>query len=295
MTTLRTAAAEKARRSWVAVYPSAAIGNHPIRGLPSELRSAAIRAVSPLHAAAIFAAGIAAGTINTVVGSGTLITFPVLLAFGYAPVTANVSNTVGLVPGSVAGAVGYRRELAGQGRRTAPLALASCCGGIGGAALLLTLPPSAFKAIVPVFIAAALVLIVAQPRLSVAIDRRRRSARTTHAGAAGTAGVFASGLYGGYFGAAQGILLLAILGLSLDDELQRINALKVVLVGLVNLVAGVAFVLFAHIAWGATALIAAGATVGGVIGARVGRRLAPEALRAVIVVVGIAAIVRLVS
>src|SRR5579884_2975777 len=104
------------------------------------------------HALGIFAAGIVAGTINTVVGSGTLFTFPVLLAFGYAPVVANVSNTVGLVPGSATGAFGYRRELTGQGRRMLPLALASLLGGIAGAVLLLVLPASAFKAIVPAFI-----------------------------------------------------------------------------------------------------------------------------------------------
>jgi uncharacterized protein len=248
--------------------------------------------VSLLHALAIFAAGVVAGLINTVVGSGTLFTFPVLLGFGYAPVVANVSNTVGLVPGSAAGAFGYRRELSGQRHRTVPLAAASVLGGVAGAVLLLSLPASAFKSIVPAFIAIALVLIVAQPWLSRALERRRRPAHA-RAGPLATLGVFASGVYGGYFGAAQGILLLAILGLALDDDLQRINALKVVLAGLVNLVAGLVFVFVAHVAWLATALIAVGSTVGGLLGARAGRRLPPQALRAVIVVVGIIAIVRL--
>jgi uncharacterized protein len=250
--------------------------------------------VTPLHAVAIFAAGIVAGTINTVVGSGTLFTFPVLLAFGYPPVVANVSNTVGLVPGSVTGAVGYRRELAGQRRRTLPLAVASLLGGITGAVLLLSLPASAFKAIVPVFIAIALVLIVLQPRLSRLLARHRPPSQH-QAGRAATGGVFASGVYGGYFGAAQGILLLGILTLSVDDELQRLNALKVVLAGLVNLVAGIVFVCVADVAWGAAGLIAAGSLIGGVLGAQAGRRLPPSALRAVIVVVGVAAIVRLVA
>jgi uncharacterized protein len=246
------------------------------------------------HALGIFGAGIVAGTINTVVGSGTLFTFPVLLAFGYAPVTANVSNTVGLVPGSVAGAIGYREELKGQRRRAVPLATASVLGGILGAILLLSLPASAFKAIVPGFIAIALVLIVLQPRLSRALAHRHTRGHD-RAGPIGTAATFGSGVYGGYFGAAQGILLLAILGLSLDGEdLQRINALKVVLAGLVNLVAGVVFVFSAHVAWLAALLIAVGSTIGGVLGARYGRRLPPAALRAVIVVVGITAIVRLV-
>lgn len=259
--------------------------------------------MSAPEAVAILAAGVVAGTINTVVGSGTLVTFPVLLAFGYAPVTANVSNAIGLVPGSAAGAVGYRRELAGQQRRALWLSLASLVGGTAGAVLLLTLPQGAFKAIVPAFIAIALVLIVAQPRLSRALARRRARAAAAeqnnpeHHGGPGTLlAVTASGVYGGYFGAAQGILLLSILGLGLEDELQRINALKVVLAGLVNLIAGVLFVVAApHVAWGAAGLIAAGSTAGGVLGARFGRRLPPAALRAGVVVVGVAAIVRLLT
>jgi uncharacterized membrane protein YfcA len=249
--------------------------------------------VSPLHAVAIFAAGIVAGTINTVVGSGTLFTFPVLLAFGYAPVVANVSNTVGLVPGSAAGAIGYRRELMGQRARSIPLLAASVAGGVTGAVLLLTLPAAAFKAIVPAFIAIALGLIVAQPWLSRALERRRPRARD-RPGWVATAAVLASGTYGGYFGAAQGILLLAILGLAVNDDLQRINALKVVLAGLVNLVAAVVFIFAAHVAWLAALLIAAGSTIGGLLGARAGRRLPAPALRAIIVVVGVLAIVRLV-
>jgi uncharacterized protein len=263
--------------------------------------------MSPWEGAAIFAAGIVAGTINTVVGSGTLFTFPVLLAFGYPPVVANVSNTVGLVPGSVSGAVGYRTELTGQGPRLARLAVASATGGVIGAVLLLSLPASAFEAIVPVFIALALVLIIAQPRLSAMLSRRRRGggagaerdrrARGARqlAGPLATAGVLLGGIYGGYFGAAQGIMLLAILSLSIDDDLQRLNALKVVLAGLVNLVSGVIFVLVADVAWAPAGLIAAGSLLGGILGARVGRRLAPQALRVVIVIVGVAAIVHLVA
>jgi uncharacterized membrane protein YfcA len=227
-----------------------------------------------------------------VVGSGTLITFPVLLAFGYAPVTANVTNTLGLVPGSAAGAYGYREELRGQWRRTARLACASVSGGIVGAVALLSLPASAFKAIVPVFIGVALVLVVAQPKLSAWLSARG-SAPTPHAGWAVLAGVFGAGVYGGYFGAAQGILLLAILGLGLPESLQRVNAVKNVLAGLVNLVAAVVFVFAAHIAWDVAALIASGAVCGGVVGARVGRRLPPAVLRGVIVLVGVSAILQL--
>jgi uncharacterized membrane protein YfcA len=239
-------------------------------------------------------AGMAAGTINTVVGSGTLITFPVLLAFGYAPVTANVSNTIGLVPGSASGAWGYRRELAGQRRRVLRLGTMSVLGGITGAVLLLVLPASAFKAIVPVFIALALVLTLLQPRLNrwlaareVDLDRRGRILTPL--------AVYATGIYGGYFGAAQGILLLAILGVALPQDLHRTNALKNVLAGLVNGVAGVYFVFAAHVAWAPAAIIAVASIVGGQLGARYGRRLEPGLLRALIVVVGIAAIVRLLT
>jgi len=246
-----------------------------------------------LHALAIFAAGIAAGTINSVVGSGTLITFPVLLSFGYAPVVANVSNTIGLVPGNASGAFGYRRELAGQRERAVRLAIASVTGGVIGAVLLLSLPASAFKAIVPAFIVIALALILLQPRLSAALASHRREGRV-HVGPLAMAGVFASGIYGGYFGAAQGIMVLAILGLSLDEDLQRINAVKVVLVGLVNLVSGVIFAFAAHVAWVPALLIAGGSVLGGLLGAKVGRRLPASALRLVIVAVGIVAIVRLV-
>ena len=239
------------------------------------------------HALAIFAAGMAAGTINVAVGSGTLVTFPVLLAFGYAPVVANVSNTIGLVPAAATGAAGYRAELAGQGRRFGALAIASTSGGIAGAVLLLELPASAFRDIVPAFIGVALLLILVPSRFRP--SSRRRESRGLAGG-----GALVSGVYGGYFGAAQGILLLSILGLAIDDELQRINALKVVLVGLVNLVSGIVFAFAAHVAWDAAGLIAAGSTLGGVVGARYGRRLPDPVLRAVIVAVGVIAIVQLV-
>jgi uncharacterized protein len=252
--------------------------------------------MSLLHALGIFGAGIVAGTINTVVGSGTLFTFPILLSFGYAPVTANVTNTVGLVPGSVSGAIGYRRELAGQRERLLRLSVALATGGIVGAILLLSLPAGAFKDIVPAFIVIALALIILQPRLARVLDayRARRSRESGQLGPLSFLWVFVTGIYGGYFGAAQGIMLLAILGLSLPDEdLQRVNAVKVVLAGLVNLVAGVLFVFAAHVVWLAALLLAIGSTIGGVLGARYGRRLPAAGLRALIVVVGIVAIVRL--
>jgi uncharacterized membrane protein YfcA len=173
------------------------------------------------------------------------------------------------------------------------LGTASVAGGITGAVLLLVLPASYFKAIVPVFIVIALVLIVLQPRLSRRMAARRAVAPPVHGGPWTAVGVYLTGVYGGYFGAAQGILLISILGLTLPEDLQRINALKNVLAGLVNAVAGVIFILVAHVAWLPVALIAGGSTVGGQIGARVGKRLPDAALRAIIVVVGVVAIARL--
>ncbi len=225
-------------------------------------------------------------------GSGTLLTFPVLLGFGYAPVQANVSNTVGLVPGGVSGSFGYRAELRGQERRAVVLGSTSVSGAVLGAALLLTLPASAFKDIVPFFIACALVLTVLQPWITTRLEAYRRRHRG-HGGPLTIAALFAIGTYGGYFGAAQGILLLAVLGLALPESLQRVNALKNVLATLANLVAAVVFAFAADVDWGVAVLIAAGSIVGGQVGARVGRRLPPAALRAAIVVVGIAAIVKL--
>jgi uncharacterized protein len=245
-----------------------------------------------LEALAILAAGVAAGTINAVVGSGTLITFPVLIGLGWAPVVANVSNNIGLVPGSVAGVIGYRRELEGQRDHVVSLAPFTTVGALAGAALLLVLPASAFKAIVPAFIAIAVILVLLQPRINDALAHRRRPQAEKRAGL--RAATLGSGIYGGYFGAAQGVLLMAIFGVGLPQDLQRSNALKNLLAGGANLVAGIVFVFAADVDWGVAGLIAAGSMVGGYLGARYGRRLSQERLRILIVVVGLAAIVRLV-
>lgn len=252
--------------------------------------------VSIWEAVAILVAGLGAGTINTIVGSGTLITFPVLLAFGLPPVTANVSNTLGLVPGALSGAFGYRRELAGQRGRLLRLGTVALAGGLSGAILLLALPSKAFDTIVPVLIGLALVLVVAQPKLSAAIRaRRERNGTTPHpdGGLALLVGLLFASTYGGYFGAAQGVIYLSLMGLLLNEDLQRINALKNVLAAVVNGVAAVFFLFVATFDWTAVTLIAVGSTLGGLIGAKVGRRLPPTALRAVIVLVGLLAIVQL--
>jgi uncharacterized membrane protein YfcA len=247
------------------------------------------------EAVAVLLAGVAAGTINTIVGSGTLITFPTLLAFGLPPVTANVSNTLGLVPGSLSGAIGYRAELAGQRARLLRFGAASLLGGIIGAVLLLKLPSGAFDTIVPVLIGLGCLMVILGPAIS-----KRVAARAASRGGLPEHGVWwvwpaicGAGVYGGYFGAAQGVLLLAILGIGVADTLQRHNATKNVLALIVNGVAAVVFLFVAHIDWRAAGLIAVGSVVGGQIGATVGRRLPPVVLRGVVVVVGVVAIVSL--
>lgn len=261
--------------------------------------------MSPAEALAILGAGIAAGAINAVVGSGSLITFPTLLAFGFPPVVANVSNNVGLVPGNFSGAYGYRRELAGQRGRLIRLGVAAVLGGLTGAILLLSLPASAFTLIVPALILIACALVLIQPRMGRRLAARR--ARTagndgdgSPAGQAGqvgpvlTGGMLLSGAYGGYFGAAQGVLVIGLLGSFLDESLQRVNAAKNVLVALVNATAAIVFILFAHVSWLAVLLIAAGSTIGGLLGAKFGRRLPPTVLRLLVVVIGVIAAVKLI-
>ncbi|RFU42179.1 sulfite exporter TauE/SafE family protein [Actinomadura logoneensis] len=247
-------------------------------------------------AVAVFAAGIAAGGINTVVGSGSLITFPTMVALGFPPVTANVSNNIGLVPGSVTGAYGYRDKLRGQRTRLLRLGAASVLGAALGSLLLLELPASAFDVIVPVLIVIALVLVIVQPRLQAYLRARERRQRE-HGGPGLWAGVFGAGVYGGYFGAAQGIVLIGLLGTALKEDLQRVNAAKNVLSALVNGTAAVVFISSwaigrTGINWLAVLLIAAGSTIGGLLGAKVGQRIPSNVLRGVIVLVGLVALWR---
>jgi uncharacterized membrane protein YfcA len=249
--------------------------------------------MSALEALAIVGVGLVAGTINTIVGSGSLITFPTLLAFGFSPIVANVSNTVGLAPGSLSGAIAYRRELQGQRPRLLVLGTASVCGGITGAVLLLALPGSVFRHVVPVLILLACVLVAVQPRLS------RRLAEREHAPLYGGVplfvGVYLTGVYGGYFGAAQGVILVSLLGIFLDDQLQRLNAAKNVLALLVNGTSAILFICVTHIAWEAALLIAAGSIVGGQLGGILGRRFPAPLLRVLIIVVGVTAAVVLLA
>ncbi len=241
--------------------------------------------MSPWAALAIFAAGLAAGSINTIVGSGSLVTFPTLLALGYPPLLANVSNNVGLVPGTVSGAFAYRRELTGQRSRLLRLGTASLLGGVAGAALLLGLPGTVFRAAVPALILVAAILMALQPRLSKLLEDR--GDRKRHGGNGLFLGVFLTGVYGGYFGAAQGVILIALLAIFVHDDLQRLNGTKNVLAMVVNTAASVLFIIFSTLSWSVVGLIAAGSVIGGQVGARIGRRLPAAVLRWVIVTVGV--------
>jgi uncharacterized membrane protein YfcA len=272
--------------------------------------------MTPLDAALILLAGTAAGAINALVGAGTLITFSTLVTLGVPPLVANVSNTVGLVAGSVTGSWGYREYLTDQGPRLRVLLPASVAGGVVGALLLLVLPPAAFRAIVPVLILGSVVLVVLQPRIQRAVAAQQEleskhrdpapgaetpaadgtTSAASQGGRARVGGgtwfaVLGAGVYGGYFGAAQGVLLIGILGTWLDHDLQRVNAIKNVLAGAVNAVAAVLFIALADVNWAIAGLLLVGSTLGGWLGAGIGTRLPRPVLRAVIVVVGLVAVV----
>ena len=248
-------------------------------------------------------AGVGAGAINSLVGSGTLITFPTLVALGYPPVTATMSNAIGLVAGGVSGTWGYRKELSGQWRRLRWQIPASMIGAGIGSFLLLHLPEKIFTQIVPVLLVLALVLVIAGPRIQAYARRRAEAAGRSaeHVSpvrmAALVLGTFAVGIYGGYFTAAQGILLIGVMGALLPEDVQRMNAAKNLLSMLVNIVAAISYTLvaFERISWPVVGLIAGGSLIGGWLGAHYGRRLSPTALRAVIVVVGLIGLYRLLN
>ncbi|MBV9639922.1 MAG: sulfite exporter TauE/SafE family protein [Mycobacteriaceae bacterium] len=259
--------------------------------------------MSVSHMLLIALAGAGAGAINALVGSGTLITFPTLVTLGYPPVTATMSNAVGLVAGGVSGTWGYRRELRGQWHRLRWQLLASLTGAVVGSWLLLHLPEKVFAQVVPVLLVLALLLVVIGPRIQAWVRRRAEQAGRTDEQlsprrmAALVAGTFAVGVYGGYFTAAQGILLIGVMGALLPESVQRMNAAKNLLALVVNVVAAVAYTLvaFHRISWMAAGLIAVGSLIGGWLGAHYGRRLSPNALRVVIVVVGLIGLYRLLT
>ncbi|NLS08580.1 sulfite exporter TauE/SafE family protein [Nesterenkonia sp. MY13] len=268
----------------------------------------------------ILLAAVWAGAINTVVGSGTLVTFPVLVAMGVPPVSATVSNAMGLIAGNFTGAWGYRREIVQVKPVLAKLVPASFLGGVIGATLLITLPEEVFGKVAPVLIVISLIMVLVQPRLSAWVKRRAAEntadpdpatpqpgddEATVARKAADSVGwplillVFLAGIYGGYFVAAQGILLMAVLGIFLAASIQQANGVKNLLVAFVNLTAAISYIVVDYlmrepddrvILWGFVAIIAAGSTFGGLIGAWVGRRLSPVVLRSVIIILGLIAL-----
>lgn len=245
------------------------------------------------EAAMLFLAGIAAGTMNSVIGSGGLVTFPALLAFGYSPLVANMTTNMGVLPGALSGAYAYRRELKTQWSRVLRLSALSLVGGFAGALLLLVLPAAAFKAIVPVLIALALVLIIIQPQLQKRLARREAVSRGNIV--VRDTGIFLTGIYGGYFGAAQGILLMSILGAMIDETIHRLNSVKIMLAVSANTAAAIVFIVRGGVAWKAAGVIALGSIIGGQLGAHIGRRLPATVYRIVIVAVGLVAIAKLLA
>ena len=243
--------------------------------------------MTPGAAALLAAAGLTAGAVNSIAGGGTLITFPALLAIGVGPVAANITSSVGLLSGYLGGSIGYRNELAGQGRRIRALLLVGVLGGLTGAVVLLLTPASAFDAAVPILILISCALLAAQPALA-RLVAARRSTHPSGSDASWTvrAGVFASAVYGTYFGAGLGVLLLAVLGILVHDELQRLNALKGLLSLVVNIVGVLVFISSGRVVWAAAGILCIGAYTGGLLGVRLARRLPSHVLRAGVILLG---------
>lgn len=246
-----------------------------------------------LDGTVILLAGTVAGVINAVAGAGTLITFPILLALGFPPITANVSNTVGLVPASITGAYGYRRELTGQWPSVIRMASLSAIGGVAGAALLLVLPATSFSAVVPFLLLLAALLSAIQPRVARFVRRKSSdtASDTLPLSVGLLLGVLATGVYGGYFGAAQGVILLALLGILWSTDLNRANGAKNVLAGVANVVSAAIFISSGTVDWLVALLIGVGSAAGGWLGARIGRRLPAAVLRSILVIVALTAAV----
>ena len=251
--------------------------------------------LDPGQVALLAGAALVAGAVNAVAGGGSLISFPALLAVGYPALTANVTNSVALTPGYFGGTLGYRRELAGQRRRMLALGAVSAVGAVVGVALLLVSSAALFERIVPWLIFLACGLLAAQTRLA-RLVRDRRPAEPP--GADGHTlplfvAQFLAAAYGAYFGAGVGIMILAILGIFLADNLQRLNALKGLLSFLISVVAAVSFLLFADVRLLAVAVMAAASLLGGQLGVLLARRLNDQALRWLVIAFGVAVGLRL--
>ena len=243
------------------------------------------------HALVIVLAGVGAGIFNGVAGGGSLISFPVLLGLGYPALTANITNTVGIWPSYLASAAGYRNEIGDQSRRLARLTPVALAGGVAGALLLLTTSPGTFEKVVPWLVLGASALFAVQPFLRRALDRNSAHPRTRPVLL--VAGVFAASVYGGYFGAAMGVMFLAVLGLALPVSLAHTSGLRAVLSMIVNGIAAVVFLAHGGLAWAAVGWLALGSLVGGYVGARLALALPAPALRVVVVVIGVGTAVRL--
>jgi uncharacterized protein len=234
-------------------------------------------------------AGLLAGGVNAVAGGGTLISFPALLAVGVPPIAANITSSVGLVSGYLGSAVGYRRELSDQRRRMRSLAVVAILGGAVGAVVLLVTPADSFRTIVPYLVILACLLLAGQPRLARWVARRPSGRTQSEDGVTPLvkAGVFVAAIYGSYFGAGLGVLLLGVLGILVSDSLQRLNGLKNMLSFVVNLVGVLIFVVSGQVLWTFAGLLLVSSYTGGVLGARVARRLSPVVLRYSIVTLGL--------
>ena len=243
------------------------------------------------HALVLVLGGVGAGIFNGVAGGGSLISFPILLGLGYPALTANITNTVGIWPGYIASAAGFRREIGDQARRLARLSPVALAGGTTGALLLLTTSASTFDGVVPWLVLGAAALFAVQPALRRALDRGSAHPRTRPVLL--VVGVFLASVYGGYFGAAMGVMFLAVLGLALPVTLAHTNGMRAILSMLVNGVAAVVFMLHGGLAWAAAGWLALGALVGGYLGARLALVLPVPALRAVVVVIGVGTAIKL--
>ncbi|MFC7492960.1 MULTISPECIES: sulfite exporter TauE/SafE family protein [unclassified Nocardioides] len=242
---------------------------------------------------AIVGTGLVAGIMTSTVGVASLLSFPVLVALGLPPVVANASNTVGMVPAGLTGSLGYRRELREEPAVTAAVITTCAAGAVGGAALLLALPPGVFEAIVPWLILGTCLLVGAQPRIRRWLGRKHDAVEPgdSHLSPATTFFSTLVGVYGGYFGAGSGVMMMAVLGIGSHLDFRVINALKTLAVLASNLVAAAIFLVVAELDWTAVLLLALGSVVGGYVGAHLGRRLNPALLRGLIVVVGVSAAV----
>ena len=240
---------------------------------------------------AVLVTGLGAGILTSTVGVASLLSFPVLVAIGLPPVVANASNAIGMAPAGLSGSFGYRRELREHPRVTALVLLTCALGSVAGALLLLALPPGVFESIVPWLILGTSILVGIQPWIS----RRLKASRgddvpdRVHMSPLMTVWATLTGVYGGYFGAGSGVMMMAVLGFGTDLDLRIVNALKTLAVMAANVVATVIFLFLAELDWVAIGLLAGGSVVGGYVGAHIGRRLPSPVLRTLVVIVGVTA------